>query len=221
MGAINQFDEINGFGKHKPIAISLLQKTICALGDIDHFLISGTLLGYERHNDFIPWDDDIDLLVKEDISSNISELIDKNKDLVFLSKYPSMLRICFKEQGIEINGDSQNWKNNMLSEGIYKWPFVDLFTYKSEEDHISFFKKNWPKDEFFPAKKVSFLGMEVSVPRNPSYFLERNYGKGYMTTLKSSCFSHKSEMIKNSKTITMDQYNAGKSITHPPKRVGL
>ena len=48
-----------GFGQYKNVAIDLLKKTIDILNefDINHLLISGTLLGYVRHNDFIPWDE--------------------------------------------------------------------------------------------------------------------------------------------------------------------
>ena len=43
-----------GFGQYKNVAIELLKKTISILNefDVNHCLISGTLLGYVRHDDF-------------------------------------------------------------------------------------------------------------------------------------------------------------------------
>ena len=128
------FDEDNGFGKYKPIAVQLLNKTVNILTEhsINYCLISGTLLGYVRHNDFIPWDDDLDLLVDDSISKKLPDIFEKHKDIVVLSKFPNMIRFCFKDVGVEVPGKANGWKEKILNEGTFRWPFIDLFIYKKK-----------------------------------------------------------------------------------------
>lgn len=87
-----------GFGEHKNIAIKLLEETINILekNNIDYYLISGTLLVYVRHNDFIPWDDDIDLIV----SNDIHKLVNINSEIKIHYTDNYMLKVSF-EKGIE------------------------------------------------------------------------------------------------------------------------
>jgi len=228
-----------GFGTNKSDAIRLLQTTINILEEfnINHFLISGTLLGYIRHNDFIPWDDDIDLLVDESILSKLEQITQKYPNLnVFKKpqhKYDS-IKFCFSD-GIQIpeNPSVKEWRDNSISkDNKYCWPFVDLFVYemgpglhncaKSFDDkienisvkifnpnsgqcsenfrlfsdkEISFFHNDWQKSEFFPPRRVNFLGIDCNIPRNSHYFLSINYGQNYMTEFKKPLVIHKIEKI--------------------------
>lgn len=215
------FHEFYGFGDCKPEAILILKKTISILNEfeIDHFLISGTLLGYIRHNDFIPWDDDIDILVDESILDKLVQIVDKYPEinLFFKYKYDS-IKICFSngERIIE-NKTTIDWENCSVRNGQnnYCWPFVDMFIYQTsgahicdgkknngfpfscyrfiEKDKMDFFHRRWRINEFFPSKQVNFLGIRVNIPKNPDYFLRLNYGLDYMKKITSSSRAHKIE----------------------------
>lgn len=231
-----------GFGQYKNVAIELLKKTISILNefDINHCLISGTLLGYVRHDDFIPWDDDIDLLVDETLIDKLDLISEKYPEINLFkgTKYDST-KICFSD-GMEIpeNENVIEWRKKAVKGDKYCWPFIDLFTYEVGagihscgeyvdvlidnekqtklfkpfgghpdcsnnfrffgKDKISFFHNEWDLEHFFPFVKTEFLGLVVKVPKNPSYFLELNYGEEYMKEVRSNV-SHRTETINNNK----------------------
>ncbi len=204
------FSNDNGFGKYKPLAVELLKNTITILEefDIKYFLISGTLLGYVRHNDFIPWDDDIDLIVDDSIIKKLPLIYRKYyMNFVFVNRENFLIKLCSRN-GINVN-------NRHISRYLvnprdnYKWPFIDLFIFEKKsinnQECIIFFEKTWNFKGFFPGKKVDFLGMKVMIPSIPEYFLQINFGKDYMTTFKSNTYNHKEEIpIKSTKEIKIN-----------------
>lgn len=191
---INAFDSKHGFAEMKPTAIKLLQ-TVCKVLDefnVQYCLIAGTLLGYIRHNDFIPWDDDIDLLVDFKINDVIEDIVLKYNDIfTFILKDKYASKICFKN-GLEIKCPS--WEKYIVNNGRYTFPFIDLCVFNvTDSNTIMFYDKPWNLSEIMPFKKTTFLDISVYIPNNPEYFLKLNYGEKYMTELKSSNYCHRKE----------------------------
>jgi len=143
-----------GFGQHKETARFLLENTIKLLDEfnVNYFLISGTLLGYVRHNDFIPWDDDIDLIVDSSFVTKLEEI--KNKTFLQISYFCGFYKVSNME------GVHHFERKN----SIYNWPFVDLFIYEQDDYYIHFFGKRWEKKYFFPSQTVNFLNISSKIP---------------------------------------------------------
>jgi phosphorylcholine metabolism protein LicD len=194
-----------GFGKYKHIAVDLLSSTVSILEEfnINYCLISGTLLGKIRHNDFIPWDDDIDLLVHDTLIHKLDQIIQKyNEKFTFIGG-SGCQKICFANRGLEINTDNHGCKKNILNKGNrYNWPFIDLFTYNIDNNKIKFFNKDWELDNFLPFIKTDFVGLTVNIPNNSDYFLKINFRDDYMTRLVSNWYIHKNETVVDLKDIT-------------------
>ena len=210
MELINKyFNDCLGFHTSKKTAIELLKETVTFLDEfgVDYFIISGTLLGLIRHNDFIPWDDDIDLIVDSScIIEKLPEIMSKYDHKINFIKNGYIIKTCFPDR--DKNLDYLKWTKYLLKpDKLYYWPFIDLFFYEKKKDYIHFFNKKWDINDFFPLKKVLFNNILVSIPNKPHIFLSSNYGSDFMTKLVSSSWNHKNEVgIYKKFTCTMKEY---------------
>ncbi|MCD8151408.1 MAG: LicD family protein, partial [Clostridiales bacterium] len=80
---------------------------ICRENDIHYSLADGTLLGAMRHADFIPWDDDADVMMTKEEYLKLKSVISRQQTV-------RMCKICFLDR-ITVRG--------MEEKGLY----IDLF----------------------------------------------------------------------------------------------
>lgn len=69
--------------QEKELEMLMFLDDICKQNNIEYFLDSGTLIGAIRHQGFIPWDDDVDVILKrEDYAKLIQVLNEENSKYV-------------------------------------------------------------------------------------------------------------------------------------------
>ena len=146
---------------------------------IKYWSISGTLLGIERHDGFIPWDDDVDISIQE---SDIEKLRDLRTQLNTLGydiemDFPVCIKI-FPLTGITLAHD-----------GGIRYPYLDVFPMKESDGYyrhsnaIALRDYNYeifPKTDIDNLQRCKFGSIDVWCPDNAEFNLKTFYGRNVM-----------------------------------------
>lgn len=149
--------------------------------NIDYSIAFGTALGYVRHNDFIPWDDDFDIVIKKNDSS--------------VARYLIKPPFCT----YQFWGGWKLFKCHNKNAGNYPWkyPFVDVFDTGNSDKH----RKSAYDNIIFPSAMGSMNGLSLRIPKNLTKHLTLRYGSLYMQNCQSPIWDHKNEKgVTNVKT---------------------
>lgn len=151
--------DTSAFDSRAAVALSELNAEFDKLG-VRGFLISGTLLGYQRDNGFISWDKDIDLgfFTSEIAPAKLEAAFDRLER--------------FNVRRLDFNTDRMRVDH---SNGI----MIDVFPhYEGDDDriwHDGTATRWWNTP--FELTTVDFLGKPQFVPDPPQRYLDENYGQ--------------------------------------------
>lgn len=122
-------------GKRLMIEILKYIQELCDKNGLEYFIIAGTLLGAVRHKGFIPWDDDIDIMMTKEDRERLIQLIKKDNNERF-DVLDNSLDETFPLELTKVimKGTSCQLVKDLKSVANESEVFVDIFT-------IDFFDK--------------------------------------------------------------------------------
>ncbi len=111
---------------------------ICKKHGIQYFLHGGTFLGAVRHQDFIPWDDDVDILFLRKDYERFLEVYQSEADsrfkLLRFEKYPQFFDFITKIADMELTYEGTSFGAEDFYDNRYSHPTLDLFVFDIEAD---------------------------------------------------------------------------------------
>lgn len=131
----------------------------------EYIVWGGTLLGALRHHGFIPWDNDVDILIKASSEKSLLSCIETRDEMPFTwiirhGKHSDIIpiKVVDKNSGYYVD-IFMCWEQ---ADGTCEWRFSAPINY-------------YPLKDLFPSKPCMFDPLVVTCPPKPRAVLERTY----------------------------------------------
>lgn len=151
------------------LQILLYFDSFCKKHNLKYHLAYGTLLGAVRHQGFIPWDDDIDVLMPLEDYNKLQRLATQIKEKFYLQSIDTDRRYFYLFSKILNLEDSNKTQEDILYGRDFCGCWIDIFPCINVPNIDSKIFKKWKKKRMFLSRILAIK----SIPFKNAYFLKK------------------------------------------------
>ena len=139
--------------------------------NVSHLLVFGSIIGWVRNKQMVPYDRDLDVIVDNRFW--------KSEQLALFLKRLSNLydhEFVFKDNGTKL------WvvNNSINKHAVDIWPYYKSIEKVSDTEIITIPHRDWKTqyaENIFPTQRVAFHGILTYIPNNPEAYVNVQYGQ--------------------------------------------